>query len=114
MQIPERLPIAPEDICVIFGNAIDNAIEACERVTQEEKNITLTLVKKNEVVFCKLVNTAPFVQSEKRWKTSKEDVLNHGYGVTQIKRTLAKYNSSPSYLWEDGQVTLRFMFFITK
>lgn len=114
LQIPEQLPIAPEDICVIFGNALDNAIEACERVTQEEKNIVLTLVKKNKVVFCKLVNTAPSVQSEKRWKTSKKDTLNHDYGVSQIKRTLAKYDSSPSYSWEDGQVTLRFTFFITK
>lgn len=34
LQIPKQLPIAPEDICVIFGNALDNAIEACEHVTQ--------------------------------------------------------------------------------
>ena len=28
IQIPEDMPIDPTDICVIFGNALDNAIEA--------------------------------------------------------------------------------------
>ncbi|UKI37450.1 MAG: GHKL domain-containing protein [Clostridiales bacterium] len=33
------MPIDPTDICVIFGNALDNAIEACGRMdTANKKN----------------------------------------------------------------------------
>lgn len=57
LQIPEYLPIAAEDICVVFGNALDNAIEACES-SESPSMIRLSFIEKNGVYFCKLVNTA--------------------------------------------------------
>ena len=32
IQIPEMLELDAVDLCVIFGNALDNAIEACEKL----------------------------------------------------------------------------------
>ena len=32
VQISDQLPLEPVDVCVIFGNALDNAIEACDRL----------------------------------------------------------------------------------
>lgn len=110
LQIPKQLPIAPEDICVIFGNALDNAIEACEHVTQGSKEISLTLIKQNGIILCKLVNTAS-TKPKKFWETSKGDAVNHGYGISQIKQSLEKYDCTPSFSWEDGQVVFRFNLF---
>lgn len=110
LQIPENLPMAPEDICGIFGNALDNAIEACERINQGEKLIRCVLMENNEGLFCKIVNTAP-TPKDKVWTTSKKDKKNHGYGLSQIKIALEKYGSEPQFIWENNQFIFKFMVF---
>lgn len=35
-KIPENLPISDTEFCVIFGNLLDNAIEACEKIKEKE------------------------------------------------------------------------------
>ena len=45
LRVQENLPIAPEDLCIIFGNALDNAIEACDRLPADaERAISLHLL----------------------------------------------------------------------
>ena len=41
VKIPNILNIHDEDICVIFGNAIENAIEACDRQVSGERYIRI-------------------------------------------------------------------------
>ncbi len=36
-KVPEELPISDVEFCIIFGNLMDNAIEACEKIFSEEK-----------------------------------------------------------------------------
>lgn len=40
-DVPKALAIADTDLCVIFGNLVENAVEACMRQQQGEKTITL-------------------------------------------------------------------------
>lgn len=108
LQIPENLPMAPEDVCVIFGNALDNAIEACERIQNGNKSIRCVLIELHNCLFCKIVNTAPCRQDE-RWITSKKDKVNHGYGVSQIRHALEKYDCEPEFNWENDTFTLKFV-----
>lgn len=35
-KIPEILPVSDTEFCVIFGNLLDNAIEACEKIKEKE------------------------------------------------------------------------------
>lgn len=109
-QIPPKLPIDPVDISVIFGNALDNAIEACDRVNSAEKKISLTLTKQNENIFCKIVNSSPKTQKS-AFKTSKADKANHGFGLENIKSTLSKYNCEPNITYEDNEFVLKFIIF---
>lgn len=110
LQIPERIPITAEDICVIFGNALDNAIEACDRIQQEEKSIRCVLIEKNDCLFCKIVNTAPKKKND-TWTSSKKDKMNHGYGISQIENTLKKYDCEPQFIWENNMFTIKFALF---
>lgn len=110
IQIPPELPIDPVDISVIFGNALDNAIEACDRVNSAERIISLTLTKQNENIFCKIVNSSP-EPKKSAFKTSKADKENHGFGLENIKGTLAKYNSEPNISYSNNEFTLKFIIF---
>jgi sensor histidine kinase regulating citrate/malate metabolism len=35
--VPKNISIAEIDLCVIIGNLLDNAIEACLRIAEEDK-----------------------------------------------------------------------------
>lgn len=108
VQIAEHFPIEPVDVCMIFGNALDNAIEACERLDDEEKHITLTLIQQEETLFCKIVNSAP-VRHHQGFQTSKSGKDDHGLGLLNIKDALARYDSEAVIEWENGVFSLSFL-----
>ncbi len=111
IQIPEDICINPVDLCVIFGNALDNAIEACERADIEDKEINITIICKDEAVFCKIVNTAS-KSTGMLLDTSKADKQNHGFGLENITMTLSKYNASPTIERTNTEFVLKFVIFI--
>lgn len=108
IRISERLPLDAKDLCIIFGNALDNAIEACDRLPENaEKRIDLLLVQDAHSLFCTLSNTAP-ANSERRFTTSKTDTINHGFGLQNIRDALANYGAEPSIEQEGERFSLSF------
>lgn len=107
IRLAGKLPLQPEDICVIFGNALDNAVEGCARVHDRPQRIALTLVQVKDHILCEITNTA-IEQATSTETTSKQDMLNHGFGLTNLKESLAKYGSSPEIVWENGTFSLSF------
>lgn len=111
IKIQENLPIAPEDCSIIFGNALDNAIEACERLPADaEKSINLFLQQDATTIFCKITNTAP-PNTEKTFLTSKADKVNHGFGMKNIKEALEKYPSLYNFKQQENQFEFSFSVF---
>lgn len=111
IQIPENLNINSADLCVIFGNALDNAIEACERTKRADAVIDLDITYNANVLYCKIINTSPLPEENKR-KTSKTDKFNHGFGLENIKTALSKYRSEPAITHFGDKFTLSFIVFI--
>lgn len=112
LRVQENLPIAPEDLCIIFGNALDNAIEACDRLPADaERAISLHLLQDAHTLTCIITNTAPSRRSAS-FVTSKTDKAQHGFGLNNIREELDKYGVTPEITWEDGRFTLAFVFFI--
>lgn len=112
IRVQKTLPIEPQDLCIIFGNALDNAIEACERLPENmEKRIDMTLMEETQVLFCKIVNTAP-PRSDHIFATSKADSVNHGFGLNNIREALAKYDAILKIDQEDDLFILKFSIFL--
>ena len=110
IQIPERLAVDPIDICIIFGNSLDNAIEACERASDSDKKISITILCKDEALFCRIANSTP-KPAGKLPRTSKADKKNHGFGLENMKASLAKYSAVPSIERTDSEFILKFVIF---
>lgn len=111
IRIGEQLTIDPVDLSVIFGNALDNAIEACDRLIAGKKRIILELRQQDNTLFCQLANTAPPRQSE-ALATSKSDKENHGHGFANLTASIKKYDGEPMVIWNGGWFTLSFMLFM--
>lgn len=108
IRISERLPLDAKDLCIIFGNALDNAIEACDRLPENaEKLIDLLLVQDAHALFCVLSNTTP-ANNDRTFTTSKTDTINHGFGLQNIRDALANYDAEPSIEQEGETFSLSF------
>lgn len=107
VQVPVALAVAPMDVAAILGNALDNAIEACERIREGARWIELSLVQQESALLCKIVNSAP--QGTLTLQTTKDDAINHGFGLESIKATLEKYDTMPLIEQADGRFSLSFV-----
>ena len=111
IKVQEKLFIADEDFSIIFGNALDNAIEACDRLQDnEEKWINLLLQQNSKILFCRIANTAP-VKKETNLVTNKQDKINHGFGVKNMQEALNKYRATVTFKQNEGQFNFNFVIF---
>ena len=110
VQVPEQLPIEAADICVILGNALDNAVEACERIKDGDKYIRISIIYEGDSILCKIENSAPKAKKISL-KTSKADRDNHGFGLENIKQALSKYNHLLKIDTEESAFVLSFIIF---
>lgn len=95
IEIPVKLPFEDVDLCIIVGNALDNAIDAAKRVLEKAYIYIEMKFKQGNLVF-KIVNsfdgTLEYDKAGKKLKTRKKDKENHGLGLGLIEETAQKYN----------------------
>lgn len=100
------------DLYVLFGNALDNAIEALSHVEEGKKVMTLRIFSKDGMTIVDLENYCPkapdFVGDFP--KTTKKDAQNHGYGVKSIASIAKKYGGETKFEYEDERFILTILF----
>lgn len=93
------LPWKPADICSVFANAMDNAIEACEKLPPENRHISMRIKSTPQFWLITLENSVAGVVNTKRLfqknsgYTSKADTENHGIGTYNMKQTVESYGA---------------------
>ena len=87
------------DICTVFGNALDNAIEHAKRIVDTEKRlIHVTVFSKQEHLVIRFEN---YMEGNLDFDgtlptTTKSDIEHHGYGLKSVKYVAAKYYGTMS------------------
>ncbi|GAB6152243.1 hypothetical protein JCM17380_09930 [Desulfosporosinus burensis] len=101
INLPENNAVSDMDLCVIFANAIENAINACNSINIENDR-TLKIVSKvnNNKLYIQITNsfdgTIIFVDD---MPVSTEE--NHGLGTKSIAAIVQKYAGVYSFTAED-------------
>jgi len=110
LQIPEALPLKSMDMCSIFGNLLENAIEACDKLDDDaKKEIFFRLEYRGGKLYCQIDNTAPTdVKSD--YSTTKNNEEEHGFGLYNVIKTLKKYDSEPFIQCVNNIFTVKFSF----
>lgn len=93
------------EIYSVFGNILDNAVEAVINLEPEKRVISLS-VKGNDGILCIHSDNyykTPVEQSGGVFKTSKKDKTQHGFGLLSIKRVVEKYGGAMT-VNADGEV----------
>lgn len=100
-HIPERLPVSDIEFCVLFGNLMDNAIEACMALTDVSKRFIRVYVGMFQQQFYISVSNA--TSSDKRvtsYQTGKKG--EHGYGLYRIDSVVERHEGYLSRNNEPG------------
>lgn len=111
--LPQGLNISSFDSTVIFGNLIDNALQAVSLVS-ENKFIDLALYYSKGMMLIKVSN--PFIneirKSGDKVITTKPDKKNHGYGLTSVKKTVEKYDGTIDIIPDDNIFTVTAVLYV--
>lgn len=98
-KIPVSLTVSELDLCIIIGNLLDNAMEACMELAPEERLIRIYMEMKGNYLYLALTNTAGG-KKKHSFQTSKGE--GHGFGIARIDAIVKKYGGYATRASEDG------------
>lgn len=93
-------------VCRILGNALDNAIEACERIDIDEKCVCIAMHQLDNKLIIEIENTSPPVDVN-NLITSKKNKEAHGIGMQSIRQTVESMNGYVSCNYENGYFSIK-------
>ena len=102
------------DVCAVFANGLDNAIEACMKLPPEQRKINMVIKATPRFWLVRIENPVQTaVDTGKLFRktgsyTSKTDG-NHGIGTYNMKHTVEKYGGMIKAECADEQFTLEIM-----
>lgn len=98
LNLPSNVEIEYTDLCIVLGNSLDNAIEACKRINDNmlNKEIRLSMNHRDSYMIIVITNTCDQlpIKGEKFYRSSKPSPELHGIGLQSIERTVKKYNGN--------------------
>lgn len=95
----------PSDLFSLFGNALDNAMEAVCKLDDVEKRIIFVSVKEElgmAIIHVEYNYTGELIMADGIPRTSKDDEFYHGYGVKSIRMVVEKYDGNMALLPQNG------------
>ena len=94
------------DTYALFGNALDNAIEAVMPLPEDERTISLVVRRVAGVISIHVENpcaSVPTLRADGLPETTKGDRANHGFGVRSMQLTVERYGGTLTTLAEGGR-----------
>lgn len=92
------IQIDPVDLCGVLANQLENAFEACIKISDPARRVVHTEIKQAQsFVFLKVENTVvsdPFEDNPHLVSTKNESSEPHGYGLLNIENIAQKYEGS--------------------
>lgn len=102
--VPPELKISEIDLCVIIGNLLDNAMEACLQQPEEEERFIRVYIGILKGQLYVSVSNSVGGQIRKSGKSylSTKDSPSHGFGLMRVDKIAEKYQGFVNRQNEDG------------
>ncbi len=90
------------DLSIIFGNLLENAIEACKCMEENKRFIRISSDLNHKLLVIKMDNSydGNFVSEDGRFRSSKRE--DFGVGLSSIQYTARKYQGDAKFEGKDG------------
>lgn len=117
LRLPDDILLDSIAISVILGNALDNAIESCQKIPNDERYIKIKMNYQHESLFINLEN--PYIGSIRKnlagnIYSSKSDYKSHGIGLNSIRTMVKKSNGLFDLTYNDNIFRIEIVLFNIK
>ena len=100
-NVPDKLPMSDVELCSMLGNILDNAVEACSTLPEEERFMRVYIGNLKGQLYLSVQNSAGKVRKSKNTYLSTKEG-EHGYGLFRIDRVAKKYGGYVNRQNEEG------------
>jgi len=102
INLPKSVAIADSDLCIVFGNLLENALEACRRQSEETPFITVSAALVGDYVVIAVDNSfeEEISKDNEVFLSSKRD--GKGVGITSIQAVAEKYQGQAKFEFLDN------------
>lgn len=107
-----KLPVQGEDMMIILGNLLDNALDASEKCAVGNRMIKLTLQQINNLFFLEVWNTVAMKHDldKKTIRTDKKDKIMHGWGLENVRQIVKENHGEMQCSCENGMFIVKISF----
>lgn len=102
INLPENIAVADTDLCIVFGNLLENALEACKRQQECSPFITVSAGLQGDYVIIAVDNSfeGEIKQDKGMFLSSKRD--GKGIGITSVEAVAEKYKGQAVFEFSNG------------
>jgi sensor histidine kinase regulating citrate/malate metabolism len=108
--VPKDIAVSEVDLCVIVGNLLDNAIEACMRVEgRAGRFIRVYMDMKRDDLYLSVTNSSGGKISKRDGRYDSGKGASHGFGLQRVDKIVKKYEGYIKRRDEEGAFTTEIM-----
>lgn len=89
--VPQQLKISDIDLCVLIGNLVDNAVEACYQLEESERFIRFYMGSYKKQFYLSMTNATNEIVRKLDEEYISKKRGNHGHGLKRINQVVEKY-----------------------
>lgn len=100
--------IADSDLTSLFGNLLDNAMEAACSIPEAFIEVNTVRRANTPFIVITVINSSrkdPFSNPQGSLSTNKPDKRRHGFGIKSIRKTVSKYQGDIKMYYNDDTMT---------
>lgn len=102
--VPRELAVSEVDLSVILGNLMDNAMEACLKISQEERRFLRVYIDvlKGQLYIYVMNSTQDSPRRMGKTYLTTKGSRNHGFGLMRMDKVVEKYHGYLDRQHEEG------------
>lgn len=115
VKIPSNLNIESFDINVIFGNLLQNAIEALEQCPTDNRFLQIIMNYKLSCLYINIQNSYSHelkIIDDLSFLSTKENAERHGIGLESVKRSIVRYDGDISIETKDNLFSVDILLYV--
>lgn len=100
--VPKEIAISDIDLSVLIGNLMDNAMEACEKLPEEERFIRVYIDVIKKQLYISVTNSTAGMAKRKGNRFLSDKQGSHGFGLIRIDDIVKKHGGYMNRQTESG------------
>lgn len=110
LHLPQKIRVTDIDLCIILGNCLENALEACRRIKTGQKYIVIKSKVHGDMLGITVDNSFDGkIESNNGRILSRKRCREEGLGLSSIQAVAQKYNGTVLYNYDNKEFQISVM-----